>query len=123
MLGCGNLFLHFPLRFNCEIENKKMHFIYQLTCLNIYTNLLIFVFFHVFMSNNSLKLVIKFPTSKVSGYFTILFTKVGTIASKKTIFTQIVKNCKTFPTVLNWALRVHANSQGCSQNCWIPLRS
>ena len=60
------------------------------------------------MLNNSLKLMIKFPTSKVSGYFTILFTKVGTYSQQKTIFTKIAKNCKTFPTVLNWALKVHA---------------
>ena len=59
----------------------------------------------------------------MSGYFLILFTKIGTYSQQITTSTQIVKNCKTFSNCIKLGLEVHANIQGCSQNCWIPLRS
>ena len=61
------------------------------------------------MLNDSLKLMIEFPPPKWVGYFTTFLQKFGSIASKKTIFIQIVKKLKFFQLYLNWALKdVHA---------------
>ena len=97
---------------------------YQLTCLKIYTNLLVFVFFHVFMSNtNSLKLAIKFPHLQSEWVFLDLFLQKLALTANKTTFTQIARNCKTFSNCIKLGLEVHAISKVAPKNCWIPLRS